>query len=488
VLSEGRQDAQILMVDAGPKLGRRLGLNVKNLSSDAERLAAQIRSQGPAQWTYPNLSIHERAAAKPGDLGKLARPGTHLVTLDEDELSASGMPAAAMSTNVGGMGAHWTCACPRPGNAEQIPFIPSAELESVLREAERLLCVSSEVFPNTREGEAIENALGRLFNSRLPAEGRVRRMPLACRVAGDARIWSGSDTVLGSLAEPGADHRFEVRSETICRRLITRNERVFSAVLEHLPTGQRSEIQAEVVVVAADSLRTPQLLWASGIRPRALGHYLNDHMWTFAAVSLHPEFVYSRGASAYRSADNTIGVFQVPFHAPSHPYHGQVMHMDVSPVGLDGGSAPDAKHVVGMGWSGTKELRYEDCVTFSEDKMDYFGMPRMQIEYQLTAADRTTIEAAAREQAQAAAALGTPVFSDRPLLVPCGTSLHYQGSIRMGQTDDGESVCNSYSRVWGFSNLFVGGNGVIPTATACNPTLTSVALAARAAQRIVEST
>jgi choline dehydrogenase-like flavoprotein len=488
VLWEKRRDAHILMVDAGPRLGNRLGLNVKNVSSAAERSAAQIRSQGPAQWSYPNLSIHERAAAKPGDLGKLARPGTHLVTLDEDELSASGMPAAAMSTNVGGMGAHWTCACPRPGNAEQIPFIPPTELEAAFQQAERLLSVSSEVFQNTPEGEAIENALGRLFNSRFPAERRVRRMPLACRVSGDARLWSGADTILGPLAEAGADDRFEVRSETICGRLITRNDRVVSAVLEHLPTKQKSEIQADVVVVAADSLRTPQLLWASGIRPRALGHYLNDHMWTFAAVSLHPEFVSSRGASVYRSADNTIGVFQVPFHAPNHPYHGQVMHMDVSPVGLDAGSAADAKHVVGMGWSGTKELRYEDCVTFRDDKADYFGMPQMQIRYELTAADRATIEAAASEQAEAAAALGTPVFSDRPLLVPCGTSLHYQGTIRMGQTDDGESVCDSHSRVWGIGNLFVGGNGVIPTATACNPTLTSVAMAARAAQRIVEST
>jgi choline dehydrogenase-like flavoprotein len=53
-----------------------------------------------------------------------------------------------------------------------------------------------------------------------------------------------------------------------------------------LERRQTATVQTGAVVVAADAFHTPQLLWASGIRPRALGRHLNVHHMATATVQL----------------------------------------------------------------------------------------------------------------------------------------------------------------------------------------------------------
>ena len=164
------------------------------------------------------------------------------------------------------------------------------------------------------------------------------------------------------------------------------------------------------------------------------------------------------------------------------------MHMDMSPmktvVAPPSGAA--SKHIVGLGWGCLKEANFDDQIVFSETEKDYFGMPKMNFKFKYTDNDLVAIEAAKAFQAKVVSRFGNEIKDGGQTLMPPGTSLHYEGSTRMGAENDGESVCDTYSQVWGFDNLFVGGNGVIPVPTASNPTLTSVALAVRSCERVVQ--
>lgn len=491
ILSAQKPHVKILMIDAGPKVSDKMGQHVKNITDPKAMEKAQILSQGPKKTPYPMISVAERAmAVQRGELSAdvLARAGTHLVIDQIDEIKNNEMPSISMSTNIGGMGIHWTCACPTPGNGEKITIIPENELDEALANARVILNVTQSAFPSSPESEAILNILNQTLSKNYALNRQAQPMPLACKTdeAGN-RYWTASDVILGSTLE---NPNFELRPETICRMLNHENGKIIGAEIEHLQLGKRETVQAKIVIVAADPLRTPQLLWASNIRPKALGHYLNEHPFVFTFVELDKDLVknYSNNPKSKiqnrKSPDPTVGVFWVPFDAPNHPFHGQIMHMDLSQMKTT--VTDESKQIVGLGWGCLKESNFEDQIVFSETEKDYFGMPKMNFKFKYTEKDVEAINAAKSFQKKVVNSFGKEIKDGGQTLMPPGTALHYEGSTRMGVENDGESVCDTYSNVWGYDNLFVGGNGVIPIATASNPTLTSVALAVRSCDKIIQ--
>ncbi|WP_431873819.1 GMC oxidoreductase [Amycolatopsis sacchari] len=455
ILSEKRPDLRLATFEAGPLLADPPGVHVKNIEDPAARERAQRRSEGPGG-------------------SPRGRPGTFLLANDA-------LPAAAMSSNVGGMGAHWTAACPRPGDSERIGFLPG--LDELLDEAERLLGVSAHAFDDAPFAAEVRKRLAAEFDAGRAEDRRVRPMPLAVRCEPDGSlIWSGADVVYGDATR--RNERHSLFPEALVTRVLVEDGRAAGVLVRDLRDGGEHEVRARRVVVAADALRTPQLLWASGVRPPALGRYLNDQPQVVFAVRLRdvgPAGTDPRGRS---KIVRQSGVSWVPF-TDTEPCHGQVMQLDASPVPLAPDDVPAPGSIVGLGWFCAKDVRAEDRVTFDDDARDGYGMPAMRVHYRLTARDEAALDAARAAVRRAAAALGTPL-DDEPITLPPGASLHYQGTVRMGAADDGTSVCGPDSRVWGVEGLHVAGNGVIPTATACNPTLTSVALAVAGARAIAE--
>lgn len=474
ILSEEAPGATIAMFEVGPTVSNPPGAHVKNIEDPDRRSTAQRASEGPGAGA---ATVNSPGAVKSGE--RRARPGTYLLQDGYAFPGEDGMPVAAMSSNVGGMAAHWTAACPRPGGKERISFLP--DLEQLLDEADRLLGVTTHAFDGAPFSDLVRERLAAAVDEGRAPAFRVQPMPLAVHRRQDGRLlWSGSDVVMGDATR--TNPQFELFDESLVTRVLVEEGAAAGVEVQDRRTGATSRVAARYVVVGADALRTPQVLWASGIRPAALGRYLNDQAQVVFASRLRDVKAEDAPQSVNGALSEQSGVAWVPY-IDDMPFHGQIMQLDASPIPLAEDDPVVPGSIVGLGLFCAKDLQRDDRVEFDDAARDSYGMPAMRIHYSLTDKDHQALERAKQEIVRLGKAVGEPL-DERPFVLPPGASLHYQGTTRMGETDDGGSVCSPDSEVWDVPGLFVAGNGVIPTATACNPTLTAVALAVRGARKI----
>jgi len=458
--------ARILMLEAGPQVSTPPGSHVSNMADPALRRAAEIESQGPKRGiSYDSITPAEwaeRIAGRP-DRAMLRRPGLFVV----GQAGPDGFPAAHAASNVGGMGAHWFGGCPRPALSERVPFIESKVMDAAMDDAEVMLRSSGGQYSNSTTARLLERKLGDLFNAGRPSDRKVQPMPMALVRTAEGLVKTGTDVMLGSLLRAPLE-LFELRAESICRRIIIEDSRATGVLVFDARTGATYQVQADAVVVAADALHTPQLLHASGIQLTALGHYLNEHLQVGLIVELDD-------ADADPAAE--AGVTWVPCVDDSFPYSITISPAVPAMLPYPTPGADPTKPRIFVSLFAASDLQFENRVDFNDNELDWRGLPALLTHLRPSQDDLQRIERAKTIVARVADTLGRPLPGVTFMQPPYGSSLHYQGTTRMGESDDGASVCDRDSRVWGTRNLYVAGNGVIPTVTATNPTLTSVALA-----------
>ncbi|XP_072017173.1 uncharacterized protein [Amphiura filiformis] len=344
------------------------------------------------------------------------------------------LDGAAVCYAVGGMGTHWTCMTPRPHpTMERSDIISGEEWSSLYDEAEKLLMTSRDNFQHSVRNTIVKEKLQAEY-PKLKGEDRPQNMAFAgyrLKENPEFMHWTGSDDIFGPLLDDSeCKSRFTLKAEHLVEKLVLTSDgdKIDYAIVRDLQKDQCVRVHANQFVLTAGAILTPQILFNSGIRPKALGHYLSEQPCGFAQVVLNQSLVDS--------------------------------------VWTDSRFADGAKNT-------TRNTRWIRCPSNSPI---------------LTLRDEEKEESNAmmKDMIRAATAVGGFIPESLPQFVPHGVALHITGTIRMGKEDDGTSVVDEYSRVWGIDNLCLGGNGVIPTGTACNPTLTSVALAVRSAGKILE--
>ena len=141
-----------------------------------------------------------------------------------------------------------------------------------------------------------------------------------------------------------------------------------------------------------------------------------------------------------------------------------------------------------MTFNGYGEMlpRETNRATLHPTRKDKWGIPTLHIDAEWSAneiAMHRDMGVAAAELLDAAGARGIRP-SSRPPSTP-GNANHEMGTVRMGR-DPGTSVLNGWNQAWDVTNLFVTDGGFMTSSSCQNPSLTYMAMTARACQFAVE--
>jgi len=278
---------------------------------------------------------------------------------------------------------------------------------------------------------------------------------------------------------------------------MVKKNRVNYAVIKNLKTTKLLMIRAKTYIVTCNALLTPQVLFASGLSEKlpALGRRLMEQPMAFCQIILKEELVreITKATKPERRAHDHIGIAydELPPNIWFPVSEGRPWHCQIHRDAFNYGQIPpniDSRLVVDLRWFGICRPLWSNRIKFSTDptNVDSFGMPQPSFKWKIPDDDRRDLHNMFKDMLECAGVLGGFFPGTEPKFMAPGLALHFQGTTSIGTSPE-NSVADLNSKVWGVDNLLVGGNGVINHATGCNPTLTSVAVAYKAARHLLKS-
>lgn len=444
-------DADVVVVGSGP-----LG------AAAARRLAEHGRSilileQGPAITDPPGSHVRNapRFQTDPDAYLKIA---TENLAYFNSAAPRDRMPGAAVTNVRGGQGVIWTNLCPR-GDAPW-DALTAEEWDTYYGAAETYLGVQHKWFETSIRQQRIQAKLRPL----LAAEGRsIGVLPVAAQPdANDYLHFAAPHDILAGSA--ACSTRIQILQGAV-ETLVWQGARITGVIV-----GGET-IAPKQIVIAAGAIGTPRLLHRSNIRPRALGRWLSYHPLLICQLALDESLCAAPGA---RDREPRLQVRP----SKNAEWYSLILR-DVSPFQPTGRDATvDPNRLVEMQFICPVDLDERNGIRFDDMSRPTFDLP-------LSAADQKRMSNAEREADSFTALLGRYRSNCAPMWMPFGFA-HMTGTTRMSATDDGTGVADYCGKVWGFDNLHLATNGLIPTRMAVNPTLTGVALAIRTADEIVK--
>ena len=270
-------------------------------------------------------------------------------------------------------------------------------------------------------------------------------------------------------------------------------------------TMETTEYSAKIIFLCASTLNSTWLLmqsatdiWPDGLGSSSgeLGHNLMDHHFRLGASGKMDGFddqYYSgkRPTGFYIPRFQNIGKDKREF-LRGFGYQGGASRADwrraVAELGV-GGDFKDAMAKPGhwgIGATAFGEMLpdHSNKISIDHGRVDKWGMPVLKIDCEIGENEKLMRKAMMDDMADILEAAGArDVYTWDDGYYP-GMGIHEMGTARMGR-DPKTSVLNKWNQVWDAPNVFVTDGSCMTSAACQNPSLTYMALTARAADYAV---
>ncbi|KAK7705818.1 hypothetical protein SLS64_007766 [Diaporthe eres] len=515
---------KVLMIDMGEQASKRVGDHRKN-SVAVQKDISLFTNIIKGELAPLSVSVAESSTRLPPDWIEQmtshdppAKKKFILNAQNPDQDRDYNLAASAATRTVGGMAAHWTCCTPRQypevfkdapdkGHRERSDLFTDEEWKDLYNEAEGLFNTNDTTFDDSVRHALVRWVLKDAFGPDGAGNREVKSMPLACKHGKSKNHieWSCTATILGDKwSKPGVTDKdtlkarpFTVLPQTQLDVMLINDDgnggAVEGAIIIDLETDEQYLVEAKRYVICGGIVLTAGImaksLFKSGLEVEenghvghnylpALGKYLTEQTMTFCQVVLKKKHVEMVEKTPWEIANGNQKIIDaVKKHLKNHPddplpfpfddldpnvytpfsekypWHTQI-HRDA----FGYGEVPadiDQRLIVDLRFFGYIDPNEHNKITFSTTRRDGFGMPQV----------RRSI---------------------------CGVYRAGKEVSKEGQEDQIDlektkktSVVDKSGLVWGVSNLYLGGCGVIPTGNASNPTLTAACHAIYGARRIL---
>ena len=391
------------------------------------------------------------------------------------------------------------------GSKEGLPQLPDGQFLPPME----MNCVEKDVAARIRDHyKGMRHMIiGRVANLTAPIPGRTQ-----CQFRN--RCWEGCpfggyfSTQSSTLPAALATKNLTVRPFSIVTKIIYDKDTRKAKGVEVLDaeTNKTYEYYAKVVFVNASALNSAWVLmnsatdvWPGGLGSSSgeLGHNIMDHHYNLGASGVmegyEDKYVYGRRANGiyvtrfanlFGDKRDYLRGFGYQGGAGRNGWQRNVAELSIG-ADLKEGLTEPGEWTMGIGGFGELLPYHENMISLDKDKKDKWGLPILAMDAEIKDNEKKMRKDIVLEAVAMLEAAGVKQVSGHDSGHNVGDGIHEMGSARMGR-EPKTSVLNAHNQVWDAKNVFVTDGACMASSACQNPSLTYMALTARAANFAVE--